>query len=96
MGKGYFITATDTGVGKTIISAALIRYFRLNGQSVCAFKPVESGCAERDGELYPEDGAYLNLMAGEPEQSRIMAVKIALTDQPHPHKIGNIQQRLIP
>jgi len=43
MGKGLFITATDTGVGKTIVTAVLARVLRLRGVRVGVMKPVTSG-----------------------------------------------------
>jgi dethiobiotin synthetase len=42
--KGLFVTGTDTGVGKTFVSCALIRAARAAGQQVFAFKPIETGC----------------------------------------------------
>ncbi len=44
MGKGFLITATDTGVGKTFIGCCLIKSFSQMGLSVFPFKPVETGC----------------------------------------------------
>jgi dethiobiotin synthetase len=40
----YFVTGTDTGVGKTLVSAALLRAFAARGASVAGFKPVAAGC----------------------------------------------------
>jgi len=40
---GYFITGTDTGVGKTAITAVLASLFKKKGFNVAAYKPVESG-----------------------------------------------------
>ena len=45
--KGFFITGTDTGVGKTIISAALIKAVRMIGLKSCGMKPVETGCTKK-------------------------------------------------
>ena len=42
--KGLFVTGTDTGVGKTFVSCALIRAARAAGHRVFAFKPIETGC----------------------------------------------------
>ena len=42
--KGYFVTGTDTGVGKTYVTAAIARRARRAGRRVFAFKPVETGC----------------------------------------------------
>ena len=44
----YFITGTDTGVGKTLISCALLHGFAAQGKLVCGFKPVAAGCDEYD------------------------------------------------
>jgi dethiobiotin synthetase len=38
-----FVTGTGTDVGKTFLSAALIRHWRAAGHAVAAFKPVASG-----------------------------------------------------
>jgi dethiobiotin synthetase len=40
----YFITGTDTGVGKTLISCALLYAFAALGKSVVGMKPVAAGC----------------------------------------------------
>jgi dethiobiotin synthetase len=64
--KGFFITGTDTGVGKTVVACALIRALRAAGRHVSPRKPVESGCAWRGGELFPADGAALREAVGEP------------------------------
>ncbi|NTU43352.1 MAG: dethiobiotin synthase [Nitrospirales bacterium] len=45
MTKGLFITGTDTGVGKTMVSAAIICLLKSRGMRVGAMKPFESGCA---------------------------------------------------
>ncbi len=43
MSRGIFVTGTDTGVGKTIVSAALARRLLQKGCSVGVMKPVETG-----------------------------------------------------
>ncbi|WP_419786509.1 adenosylmethionine--8-amino-7-oxononanoate transaminase [Pseudodesulfovibrio sp.] len=53
--QGYFITGTDTGVGKTRVTAALLRAFLDLGLPALAVKPVQTGCFERDGRLVAED-----------------------------------------
>ena len=42
--KSYFITGTDTDVGKTWATIALMRYFKQQGYSVVGMKPVAAGC----------------------------------------------------
>ena len=41
--RGIFITATDTGVGKTVVTAALAVAMRTNGYTVGVMKPIETG-----------------------------------------------------
>ncbi|MDE3839178.1 dethiobiotin synthase [Bacillus methanolicus] len=41
--KGFFITATDTGVGKTIVAGGLAGVFRKQGYNFGVYKPVQSG-----------------------------------------------------
>jgi len=43
MAKGVFITGTDTGVGKTVVSCALARGLRATGVDVGVMKPAETG-----------------------------------------------------
>jgi dethiobiotin synthetase len=42
--RGLFVTGTDTGVGKTLIAAGLLRLARRRGLTPIPFKPVETGC----------------------------------------------------
>ena len=42
----YFITGTDTGVGKTLVSCALLYGFAARGKRVVGMKPVAAGCTE--------------------------------------------------
>jgi len=63
MKTGYFITGTDTGVGKTIVTAAILRSFIKKGLKVGAMKVIETGCLNKDGILLPGDGMLLRDMA---------------------------------
>ena len=56
---GLFITATDTGVGKTTIARQLIPALEKQGLSLCIRKPVESGCFVKADQLCPQDAAIL-------------------------------------
>jgi dethiobiotin synthetase len=42
-GRSYFVTGTDTGVGKTLVTAALLRRLREAGVAVAGMKPVAAG-----------------------------------------------------
>ncbi len=44
----YFVTATDTDAGKTLISCALLHGFAAQGKRVVGMKPVAAGCDEQD------------------------------------------------
>lgn len=44
MAQGYFVTGSDTGVGKTLVSCALLHAFTLRGKTVVGMKPVAAGC----------------------------------------------------
>ncbi|MGD1056828.1 MAG: dethiobiotin synthase [Solirubrobacteraceae bacterium] len=70
--RGLFITATDTGVGKTILSAALLAALSATGETVRAFKPVVTGLEdaaeiEARGE-WPPDHELLARAAGMPPE----------------------------
>lgn len=41
--KGWFVTATDTNVGKTFVASALIRWLNQQGISAAGYKPAASG-----------------------------------------------------
>ncbi len=44
MNRSIFITGTDTGVGKTMLTAALLMAYRYDGVDAVPFKPVQTGC----------------------------------------------------
>ena len=50
MGAGWFVTGTDTGVGKTLVAAGLVAALAEAGYRAVGYKPVASGCeATPDG-----------------------------------------------
>jgi dethiobiotin synthetase len=56
---GFFITGTDTGVGKTLVSAALIHKLVAQGLRVAGMKPVATGCRWKGGTLHSKDADLL-------------------------------------
>jgi len=60
---GFFITGTDTGVGKTWVALALMHALQAQGLQVLGMKPVASGCSWIDGELRNEDALLLQRQA---------------------------------
>jgi dethiobiotin synthetase len=64
---GLFITATDTNVGKTVITGAIAQWFRTHARRrVAVSKPVASGCVRRREGLVSEDAEYLAVCADTP------------------------------
>lgn len=54
-----FVTATDTGVGKTVVAAAIARHLRSRMKRVAVLKPVASGCYRAREGLISEDAELL-------------------------------------
>lgn len=50
-----FITGTDTDVGKTIVTAGLLRLLRERGMDAISMKPVQTGAEEVDGRMTAPD-----------------------------------------
>ena len=58
-----FVTGTDTEIGKTLVSAALLHGFAALGLRAAAMKPIAAGAFERDGEWHNEDADQLDAAA---------------------------------
>ena len=56
---GLFITGTDTGVGKTRVTLALMRLLQARGLSVIGMKPIATGCDWVNSELRNDDALQL-------------------------------------
>lgn len=57
--RGWFVTGTDTGVGKTLVACALLRGLRARGIDAGGVKPVETGV----GDAGPADARALRAAA---------------------------------
>lgn len=57
--RGLFVTGTDTGVGKTLFSAALLLRLGAAGVRAAACKPVSAGCRREGGRLLNADAELL-------------------------------------
>lgn len=53
--RGFFVTGTDTGVGKTLVACALLRAFAQRGLRVVGMKPVAAGAREINGAWINDD-----------------------------------------
>jgi len=67
MTKGFFITGTDTEVGKTYVSTWMMRAIAERGLDVAGFKPVASGGCLEAGVLKNDDA--LQLLAASTKQA---------------------------
>jgi len=93
--KGFFITGTDTGIGKTYVSR-LIADSLAHTLPVSYFKPVQSG-AERDGQgaLRAPDFEYV--MAGKAQQTYEQAIHVPYLFEPacSPHLAAEMSNTVI-
>lgn len=62
-GKGFFITGTDTGVGKTWATLCLMRGLQARGLNVAGMKPVATGAVLDEGRWVNEDALALQRAA---------------------------------
>ena len=69
MAKKIFITATGTDIGKTYISALIVKKMRECGYDCGYYKPVISGVTELCGKLIDSDANYVVQMADIPTQA---------------------------
>jgi len=71
--SAYFVTSTGTDIGKTFVTAGLIRYLREAGQAVDALKPVVSGY-DSSTETTSDPAVLLKALGREPNAEAIAAV----------------------
>jgi len=56
---GFFVTGTDTGVGKTAVALGLMHHLQVQGDRVAGMKPVASGCEPAPSGLRNADALQL-------------------------------------
>lgn len=61
--SGYFITGTDTGVGKTAVTLGLMQALQDRGNTVVGMKPVAAGCEQTPAGLRNDDALRLQQQA---------------------------------
>ena len=59
MNRGWFVTGTDTGIGKSLASATLLHALRARGLRAVGMKPLASGCESTSGGWRNEDALAL-------------------------------------
>ena len=71
--RGCFVTGTDTGVGKTVIAAAIVAALRRRGAAVRAVKPLVTGLDDPPDPDWPPDHELLARAAGSDAADVILA-----------------------
>ena len=61
--RAFFITGSDTGVGKTLVATGLLLAARRRGLRTLGIKPVSAGCETREGRLVNQDALELQAAA---------------------------------
>ncbi|AOZ50705.1 dethiobiotin synthase [Chromobacterium vaccinii] len=84
MSQGYFITGTDTEIGKTHSAVELVRSYREQGKIVLAMKPVASGCEILpDGGWWNDDVARLAAATGQTDLELMNPYRFLPPVSPH-------------
>jgi dethiobiotin synthetase len=82
--KVFFVTGTDTGVGKTHASVALLHAFAAQGRSTLGLKPVAAGCEVTPDGLRNEDALALQAAATvQLPYAQVNPVALAAAIAPH-------------
>ena len=81
--NGCFVTGTDTGVGKTFASAALLHALRRDGRPAVGMKPVASGC-ERTPQGWRNEDALALQAASHPRPEYLLVNPYALPEPTAP------------
>jgi dethiobiotin synthetase len=88
--RGCFVTGTDTGVGKTVVAAAIVAALVSSGTVVRALKPVITGLDEPSQPPWPHDHELLARVAGcAPEDVALFSFGPAVS----PHLAGRLSER---
>ena len=82
---GFFVTGTDTEVGKTLVSSALLLLLNKEYALVSGYKPVVAGLSDINGQTQNEDLATLQLASSyQPkDSSEICPYQLATPAAPH-------------
>ncbi|MTD33224.1 dethiobiotin synthase [Paludibacterium denitrificans] len=84
MAQGFFVTGTDTEIGKTHASVQLIQQWRQQGKHVLAMKPVASGCEiMADGRWQNDDVERLVAASGQTDRDAMNPYRFLPPISPH-------------
>lgn len=91
---GYFVTGTDTGIGKTLVSAALLHKLSAAGLRAAGMKPVAAGAEMREGQWWNEDVAMLTAQASLPLPVELVC-PLMLREAAAPHIAAALEHKTI-
>jgi dethiobiotin synthetase len=80
--RGVFVTGTDTGVGKTIVAAAICAALAERGERVAAFKPVVTGL-DAPGEWPPDHELLASVASAGQAPEEVAPVRFGPAVSPH-------------
>ena len=84
MSKGYFVTATGTDVGKTFVTALLVKKWRDSGIDAGYYKAALSGAELREGKWIAGDADYVKRIAHLPDtQEQLVSFVYKEAVSPH-------------
>jgi dethiobiotin synthetase len=83
--RGIFVTGTDTGVGKTVASCALIAALRARGIRAHPFKPIAAGATRCGSTWANEDTVALAAAAGLGDDAHDLITPVLLREPLAPH-----------
>ena len=90
--NGIYVTGTDTGVGKTFASCALLAAWRANGLRASGMKPVASGCEDTAQGLRNDDALAL-IAASDPAPAYADCNPFAYAPAIAPHVAARLAQQ---
>ena len=83
--RALFVTGTDTGIGKTWVTAGLVRALRARGIDAVGMKPVASGCASTAHGWRNDDALALLRASGLSDDAYALVNPVALPMPASPH-----------
>ena len=82
--NGYFITGTDTDVGKTVVTACLATLFKSQGMDVGVMKPIETGVDPECSSAANSDAKFLMEITGNTDQEEeVCPCRLKIPASPH-------------
>ncbi|MEA2387558.1 MAG: dethiobiotin synthetase [Thermoleophilaceae bacterium] len=81
--RGIFVTGTDTGVGKTVLTAAVCAALAARGERVAAFKPVVTGLDEPGGDWPPDHELLASAASAGQSPEEVAPLRFGPAVSPH-------------